>query len=74
MSKPAWCDAPPAGPYSLGSSLVVVCLAEGRPPPSVSWFLQGELWDGEMDPSGGSSGQRRNTLVISPLTRWEEVY
>ena len=71
------------GPYRLGEPLVLVCLAEGRPPPSIKWLVQGELFDDKMDPGtekedeaqslrgdadiGG--GQRRNTLVLETLTR-----
>ena len=64
------------GPYRLGEALVLVCLAEGKPPPAIKWLIQGELFDNEMDPmeSGdkaqrSAGGQRRNTLVIESLTR-----
>ena len=57
------------GPYLLGQSLILVCMAEGDPSPHVVWTRDGERWDEDMDPSQSSSGQRRNTLVISPLER-----
>ena len=57
------------GPYSLGQSLILVCMAEGSPPPRVVWTLEGEQWDTEMDPGQAGLAQRRNTLVISPLER-----
>ena len=57
------------GPYQLGQSLILVCMAEGDPPPLVVWTRDGEVWDEVMDPGAGGGGQRRNTLVISPLER-----
>ena len=57
------------GPYQLGQSLILVCMAEGDPPPRVVWTRDGEVWDEQMDPGKGAAGQRRNTLVISPLDR-----
>ena len=57
------------GPYLLGQSVILVCMAEGDPPPSVVWTRDGERWDEDMDPSQSTTGQRRNTLVISPLER-----
>ena len=57
------------GPYQLGQSLILVCMAEGDPAPRVVWTLEGEKWDTEMDPGQTGAGQRRNTLVISPLER-----
>ena len=57
------------GPYLLGQSFILVCMAEGDPPPHVIWTRDGERWDEVMDPSQSTTGQRRNTLVISPLER-----
>ena len=70
------------GPFRLGEPLVLVCLAEGRPPPTIKWLVQGELFDNEMDPGAEwedeaqrlraeaiGGGQRRNTLVLEALTR-----
>ena len=57
------------GPYLLGQSLILVCMAEGDPPPRVIWTRDGERWDDDMDPSQSTTGQRRNTLVVSPLER-----
>ena len=50
---------------------VKVCMAEGEPAPEVIWTRDGTLWDEEMDPGlkKGEGGQRRNTLVVSPLER-----
>ena len=57
------------GPYRLGETLILVCMAEGEPAPRVSWLWDGQLWDGEEDPMEGAVGQTRNTLVLSPLER-----
>ena len=48
-----------------------VCMAEGEPAPEVIWTRDGTVWDEEMDPGlrKGEGGQRRNTLVVSPLER-----
>ena len=47
------------GPYRLGEALVLVCLAEGKPPPAIKWLIQGELFDNEMDPmESGDKAQR----------------
>ena len=48
-----------------------VCMAEGEPAPEVIWTRDGTVWDEEMDPGlrQGEGGQRRNTLVVSPLER-----
>ena len=50
---------------------VQVCMAEGEPAPEVIWTRDGTVWDEEMDPGlkKGEGGQRRNTLVVSPLKR-----
>ena len=56
------------GPYLLGEALILVCMAEGEPPPRVVWLMDGEVLDYQMDP-GETGQQRRNTLVISPLDR-----
>ena len=45
-------------------------MAEGEPAPEVIWTRDGTVWDEEMDPGpGDTGGQRRNTLVVSPLER-----
>ena len=33
------------GPYMLGTALILVCMAEGEPPPRVVWLRDGVLWD-----------------------------
>ena len=50
---------------------VQVCMAEGEPAPEVIWTRDGTVWDEDMDPGlkKGEGGQRRNTLVVSPLKR-----
>ena len=50
---------------------VKVCMAEGEPAPEVIWTRDGTVWDEDMDPGlkKGEGGQRRNTLVVSPLKR-----
>ena len=72
------------GPYSLDHPLILVCMAEGDPPPRVVWLRDGEVYDTEvrmvtivsyepiltqMDPGDMTENQKRNTLVISPLER-----
>ena len=53
------------------NDIVQVCMAEGEPAPEVIWTRDGTVWDEEMDPGlkKREGGQRRNTLVVSPLKR-----
>ena len=57
------------GPYRLGEPLILICVGEGSPPPDLVWLRSGETWDKDMDPGVGRQDRRRNTLVISALTR-----
>ena len=36
------------GPYLLGKALILVCMAEGEPPPRVVWLRDGVVWDEEV--------------------------
>ncbi|XP_011689021.1 PREDICTED: neural cell adhesion molecule 1-B isoform X2 [Wasmannia auropunctata] len=60
------------GPFLEGYNLVLICqVAGGRPKPSVTWWMDGELLDGVVDTSsiGSSSKFTENHLFIDQVTR-----
>ncbi|XP_046751044.1 synaptogenesis protein syg-2-like [Diprion similis] len=59
-----------AGPYVEGGLMRLTCVVfGGRPQPVVRWWRGEMLLDSEEEPSESPSGPRRNTLVVTMLTR-----
>ena len=36
------------GPFLIGDALILVCMAQGDPPPKVVWLRDGQTWDVEV--------------------------